>query len=174
MCPLSVQPFSCMLDSAVSLASTSESRPSGSNCLMPSALVRLSGRFPKRQQLWKGVHYVVLRSDVLILWIHCWGVKYGGGRDGRDPQFMDSAFEWDRNAHDPRVDETYWSSILTDQIRHRDSQRGEMDHDTPRANLNNEESDRSGEQGDGRSVWIDGTGCCTRYPGAEDVTAECV
>lgn len=46
-----------------------------------------------------------------------------------------------------------------------------MNHDTPRANLNHEESDRSSDQGDGRPVWIDRTGCRTGYPGAEDVDA---
>lgn len=44
-----------------------------------------------------------------------------------------------------------------------------MDHDTSRANRNHEESDRSGDQSDGGPVWIDGPGCRTGYPGAEDV-----
>ena len=77
-------------------------------------------RAQKRRQLWEGVHYVVLRSNVLIRWVHCWGVEYAWSSDGRDPEFLDPALEWHRIAHDPLVAETYRSSILIDQIRHRD------------------------------------------------------
>lgn len=50
----------------------------------------------------------------------------------------------------------------------------EVIDDTRRTNHEDEESDHSGYQGNGGSVWIDGTGCCSGNPGIEDVDARVV
>src|SRR6185437_2847709 len=47
-------------------------------------------------------------------------------------------------------------------------------YDNRRTNLEDEESDRSGHQGDGRSVWIDGAGCRKSHSGTEGVDARSV
>lgn len=58
--------------------------------------------------------YVVLRSDVLILRIDCRGLEFGWSSQGRDSEFLDSAFERDPIVDDPRGDGTHLRGVLTD------------------------------------------------------------
>jgi hypothetical protein len=72
--------------------------------------------------MWKGVHYDVLRSDVLILRIGCRGLALGWNSHGGDSEFLDPAFERDRAAGHPLDDAANNPRILTDQMSHEDSQ----------------------------------------------------
>lgn len=73
-------------------------------------------------------------------------------------------------ADDPLGDGAHNPDNLTSQIVHRDSQvkRG---HDSKRTKLDDEESNRSGDQSDGGPVWLDGAGCRKGYSGPEGVDA---
>jgi len=79
-------------------------------------------RFLKRPQLWKGVQYVVLRSDVHILWIDCLGLESDRSGHSGDSEFLDPVWERDRIAVDPHGGGTYRQNLLKDQMRHGDSQ----------------------------------------------------
>lgn len=79
------------------------------------------GRSLKCPQRWKGVHYVVLRRDVLTLWIDCLGLELGWNSHGCDSEFLDPACEWDCIIDDPLGDGTHRPNVLTDQAHHGDS-----------------------------------------------------
>lgn len=72
----------------------------------------------------EGVHDVVLRGHVCLLRTDCRGLELGRNSHGCDAEFLDPAVEWDRIAHDPLVDGTSRSSVLTDHIRHKHLQGG--------------------------------------------------
>jgi hypothetical protein len=130
-------------------------------------------RFLKRPQLWKGVHYDVLRRDVPILRIDCRGLECVRNSHGCDEGFLDPAVEWDCIVDDSPGNETHQPGVLTDQITARVHSR-ERGYDNRRTSHKNEESDCSSDQGDGRPIWIDGAGCRKGHPGTEGVDARIV